>query len=91
MGTLSVADDSSIRLSDGATLTFADSSAAAWESGKTVTVFGDPEKCVLRFGSDANALTSAQQRSLRWNGRRCHLLENGTVDPSPRGLSVIVR
>ena len=66
-----------IKIGDGATLSFADSSAleSDWKSDVVVEGFREG---ALRFGTSADALTEAQVKHLLLpGGRHLHLLSNG--------------
>ena len=77
LGVLTVGEDGGgIVLGEGATLTFADSSAAEWAAGGNVVITGFVENAI-RFGTDGSALTAAQQRRLRTSEGR-HLV----LDPA---------
>ncbi|MBQ6328710.1 MAG: hypothetical protein IJI35_06815, partial [Kiritimatiellae bacterium] len=61
LGALTVgANGGGIALGDGATLSFADSSATAWTAGANVVVSGFAESAI-RFGASEVGLTSAQR------------------------------
>lgn len=85
VGTVALTENSPIAVGAGATLNFADSSAAAWTAGKTLSVT-IPTNSVgmlqgtVRFGTDAGGLTAGQVRQIRLNGRRCRLTETGELD-----------
>ena len=90
MGVLTVgAAGGGITLGAGATLTFADSSAAEWAAGGNVVITGFVENAI-RFGTDGSALTAAQQRRFRTSeGRRLILDPAGNlVYP---GLVIFIR
>ncbi len=78
LGVLTVGEDGGgITLGDGATLTFADSSAAEWTAGESVVITGFTERSV-RIGTSGSALTSAQMMRFRTSeGRRLILDPNG--------------
>ena len=66
-----------IKIGDGATLSFADSSAleSDWKADLVIEGFREG---ALRFGGSADALTEAQVTRLRLpSGRHLHLLSNG--------------
>ena len=64
---LSLVDDSELDATNGG-FTFADSSAATWSEGKTLTIKGvtfHRGKSNVRFGTDGNALTAAQLKQIK--------------------------
>lgn len=81
-----------IQVSGDATLAFADSTGADWLGPVTLTtedaVF--PEG-VLKFGSNANGLTSSQVARMRFNGKRVHLRADGSVSAVPLGIAISIR
>ena len=79
-----------IRLGEGATLSFADSSSqdTEWMTNIVVECFREG---ALRFGNSADALTERQQNFLRTSeGRKLHLLSNGYVT-AIRGFEMVIR
>ena len=60
-----------------ATVSFLDSSDQTWLGTANITC---PEGSSVRFGTSASALTAAQQRKLRLNGKRAVLSDDGTVE-----------
>ena len=79
-----------IRLGEGATLSFDDSSSqdAEWMTNIVVECFREG---ALRFGDSADALTERQQNFLRTSeGRKLHLLSNGYVT-AIRGFEMVIR
>lgn len=60
-----------------ATVSFLDSSDQTWLGTVNITC---PEGSSVRFGTSASALTAAQQRKLRLNGKRAVLSDDGTVE-----------
>ena len=79
-----------IRLGEGATLSFDDSSSqdAEWMTNIVVECFREG---ALRFGNSADALTERQQNFLRTSeGRKLHLLSNGYVT-AIRGFEMVIR
>lgn len=86
------ANGGTIKVSDGTTLAFADSTGAEWLGPVTLTTDDDvfPEG-VLKFGSDANGLTAGQVAKMRFNGKRVHLRADGAVSGKPLGLIFTVK
>ena len=106
-GTLAVADGTSnslgvltvgaagggITLGEGATLTFADSSAATWTGAATdrVVITGFAEKSI-RFGATKEGLTTAQRVRLRTSdNKRLYLDAEGYLTLSGPGTRLIIR
>ena len=102
-GTLAVADGTAndlgvltvgaagggITLGAGATLTFADSSAATWEAGERVVITGFEPK-TIRFGTTKNALTPVQLGRFRTSeGRSVSIGNDGYL--CYRGTALILR
>ena len=90
-GTLTVGDaGGTLELaSANATMTIADSSAAAWSESGTLYIRNFRDKAI-RFGTSASALTEAQQRCIRREGGgRLHLDANGYL--ARHGMAVIIR
>ena len=90
MGVLTVgAAGGGITLGAGATLTFADSSAATWEAGERVVITGFEPKAI-RFGATKNALTPVQLGRFRTSeGRSLNLGIDGYL--YYRGTALILR
>lgn len=79
-GTLTVAAKTArLVLGEGATLSFADSSAVAWPADAEIEIVGDLEKSSLRFGTSPRGLTRAQKACLRHEGREVRLDGSGYV------------
>jgi len=79
-----------IKLGEGATLTFADSSAETWAAAsRTVTVEGFAEGAI-RFGTSG---ASAPKKKLFVNetGNRLYVADNGYLTAIAPGLNIIVR
>lgn len=89
--TLTVTTEATISVADGVTLAFADSSAMAWKArNRAVVIDGDLTKSRVRFGTDANGLTAAQQRMLRTaDGQGLCLDADGYL--MPRGFLMLLR
>lgn len=87
---LVVAADSALNVA-GCDLAFADSSAVAWTNGAVVTVTGDLKHSKVRFGTDANGLTTAQLTALRYENRRVVIDAAGYIHPVPAGTIVVIR
>ena len=90
LGVLTVGENGGgITLGVGATLTFADSSAAAWTGAATekVVITGFAEKSI-RFGTTKEGLTTAQRVRLRTNDNKRLWLDAGgyltTIGPGTR-------
>lgn len=89
LGKLAVnSDNAKLELTDGSSLSFADSSSVAWSGRLAITV---PEDAVarVRFGTSSSALTAAQLSSVRMNGRYVKLDNNGYLTYC--GFVMIVR
>ena len=95
VGTVALVEDSPVAVEAGAALQFADSSAVAWEAGKTLDVT-IPTNSVgalqgtVSFGTTAGGLTADQVRQVRLNGKRCQLSETGALGPVV-GFVMVVR
>ena len=92
LGVLTVGENGGgITLGAGATLTFADSSAAEWTGTNKVTVTGFAEKSI-RIGTDADALTLEQRRRLRTgDGKRLYLDAEGYLTTIGPGTLLNIR
>ena len=92
-GPLVLAGSAVIEVAAGKTLSFASSADKEWAAGLQLNLRGafDSAKRVIRFGTDATGLTSAQQRQIRLNGEPCWIDEDGWLHPGPHALCVIVR
>ena len=75
----------------GAVFTFADSSAAAWADGMTLSITGAVERASVRFGTSSAALTGRQQRALRVNGERARLDPQGYVRCGTAGTKLTLK
>ena len=86
------ADGGTIKVNDGTTLAFADSTGAEWLGPVTLTTDDDvfPEG-VLKFGADVNGLTAGQVAKMRFNGKRVHLRADGAVSAIPKGIAISIR
>ena len=90
LGVLTVGENGGgIALGEGATLAFADSSAAEWAAGGNVVITGFVEKAI-RFGTDGSALTAAQQRRFRTSEGR-HLILDTAGNLVYPGLVIFIR
>ena len=89
LGVLTVgASGGGIMLGAGATLTFADSSAAEWTGTSRLVVTGFAEKSI-RIGTDASALTLDQRRRLRTSdGKRLYLDYDGFLTTTGNGTRI---
>ncbi len=73
----------------GATLSFADSRAAAWTAGTNVVVSGFAESAI-RFGTSEVGLTSAQRRRfVTSDGKKLYVNSDGYLTTQPRGSVLI--
>ena len=90
LGVLTVgANGGGITLGDGATLSFADSSATEWTTGANVVVSGFAEGAI-RFGTSRVGLTSAQRkRFVTSDGKRLYVNRDGHLTTQPRGTVLI--
>ena len=88
-GTLVVGSASTLAVSPGTALAFADSSAAEWSG--TLSITGAPETVSLRIGTNVRGLTASQINKVRWNGDHVALDANGFLKPHFFGLTVIIR
>ena len=91
VGVLSVTNNSFIAVGEGAVFTFADSSAAAWAPGMTLSITGDVGRTSVRFGTSSSALTAQQQRALLVNGERATLDPNGYARPGLPGTKLLFK
>ena len=91
VGVVTVTNNSSIVVADGAVFTFADSSAKAWAPGMTLSITGEVTGTSVRFGESSAALTGRQQRALRVNGERAMLDPNGYARPGLPGTKIFLR
>lgn len=91
-GALSVTASGTIKVDAGARLVFADSSGATWADDTTLTI-DLAGGTTLRFGTDANGLTSAQLRKLRpvSGGGRFSLDSSGYLQLEKAGAMLIFR
>ena len=78
-----------ITLGEGATLTFADSSAETWAATKSVVVTGFAEKSI-RFGT-ARAATPRPRRFATDGGVPLYVSKDGYLTASPDGTVIIIR
>jgi len=90
LGVLTVGEaGGSITLDAGATLSFADSSAAAWTGTKKVIVTGFAEKSI-RFGTSAQGLSASQRARFRTSDGKALILDgDGYLTRS--GLVILIR
>ena len=91
VGVVTVTNNSSIVVADGAVFTFADSSAKAWAPGMTLSITGEVTGTSVRFGESSAALTGRQQRALRVNGERAMLNPLGYVRCGVPGTKFILK
>ncbi|MEI6052466.1 MAG: hypothetical protein WCQ44_07180 [Opitutaceae bacterium] len=92
IGTLVVTDNATIALASGVhTLAFANSAAAVWTAGKTITITGWTGSILqsgtsgkIMVGTDANGLTPSQLAQVNFSGfgNGAVLLSNGELVPS---------
>jgi hypothetical protein len=79
-----------IKLGEGATLTFADSSAETWDAAeRTVTVEGFAEGAI-RFGT-SGASVPKKKLFVNETGNRLYVTDDGYITAIAPGLSIIVR
>ena len=92
LGALTVgANGGGIALGDGATLSFADSSATAWTAGANVVVSGFAESAI-RFGASEVGLTSAQRRRfVTPDGKRLYVSSDGYLTTQRRAFGLILK
>lgn len=92
-GALAVAGSGGIEVAAGKTLAFGDSSSVAWTAGAALSIIGEfgDNASVVRFGTDANGLTSAQLKQIRINGESCELDANGWLHPVALAFVISVR
>lgn len=92
MGKIKLCENGSIIVEDGATLTFPDQSAVAWEPGKildfTIPVADGAFGATVQFAS-ASALTPAQRNQIRVNGK--HVTLDGSGRFAPLGMIVVIK
>ena len=91
LGVLTVGENGGgINLGEGATLTFADSSAATWAGTNKVVVTGFAEKSI-RFGTAKGGLADTQRRRLRTSDdKQLHIDSEGYLTRNI-GLAIIIR
>ena len=89
-GTLTLGADSTLALGGGA-LAFADSSAAAWTNGCTLTLTGTLGAETVRVGTNDTALTATQLAAFLYNGHRMRLRPDGYLAEALRGTLLRVR
>ena len=87
VGALSVISNSTLAVSAGAELSFANSSALDWGSS-LLTITGASEARTLRFGTDGNGLTRSQVRQIRWDGFHVKLDSSGYLAPHIDGTAI---
>ena len=88
-GPLAITDrGGAIRLGEGATLSFADSSAETWARGVRVTVYGFSEGAI-RFGSGGGASTPRRNMFMLPDGTRLGVNDEGYLVPI--GMRLLVR
>lgn len=85
-GSLVLTGDAAVKVSEGHTLAFGDSSAVSWSEGVTLEVSGR-----VRFGTSSAALTRRQLRQISINGNRVHLDADGWLEEGGVGLQIIFR
>lgn len=91
LGVLTVGEaGGGITLGEGATLSFADSSAATWTGTEKVVITGFAEKSI-RFGTSAQALTGVQLNRLRTSeGKRLYMDDDGYLTRES-GMAIFIR
>ena len=78
-------------IGDGATLSFADSSATAWTAGANVVVSGFAESAI-RFGASEVGLTCAQRRRFDTpDGKRLYVSSDGYLTTQRRAFGLILK
>ena len=92
-GALILAGNSTVEVAAEKALSFGSSANKEWASGARLNLTGvfDSSNNVVRFGTDATGLTTAQQKMIRINGERCRLDENGWLHPYASGLIISFR
>ena len=91
LGVLTVGEDGGgITLGEGATLTFADSSAATWTGTNKVVVTGFAEK-LIRFGTTKDGLTTEQRRRLRTGDGKRLFIDNAGYLTRNTGTCLVLR
>ena len=91
VGVLHVEGDGRIKVGADATLAFADSSSAAWNSSGHILIEGDLANGAVRVGTSSSALTSLQLSRLRYDGKRVKIDENGYLREDANGFKVIIK
>lgn len=90
LGPLSVGENGGgIRLGEGAKLTFADSSAAAWPNNAHVTVVGFA-KGAIKFG-DSDAAVPRKRMFYKEDGTRLYIASDGSLTDVPPGIMAIIK
>ena len=89
-GPIALMTNSTIKLSVGSKILVKDSSAETWADGARLTITGDPATSAISFG-DADGLTAAQLKQIRWNGKRVEFDEDGCLRQYTPGAAIIIR
>ena len=92
LGSLVVGENGGgIALGEGATLSFADSSAETWDSGPKVVVSGFAEGAI-RFGESDSCLAVEQgKRFVTDDGARLHVSASGYLTAQPQAFVLMLR
>ena len=90
-GRLIVNGDGMIKVADGASLSFADSSTASWLASGKVQIDADLTADTLRFGTSSTALTSQQLKCMRHGDFRVKLDAAGYLRDRIDGTRIILR
>ncbi len=94
--TLILSGDAALEVANGASITFADSSAMAWTEGATLTFSGDMVRKSVRIGTDASGLTAVQLAQIQFrkaNGRTAAMSidSQGYLIPPSEGFYLRIR
>ena len=90
-GRLIVNGDGMIKVADGASLSFADSSTASWLASGKVQIDADLTADTLRFGTSSTALTSQQLKCMRHGDFRVKLDAAGYLRDRIDSTHIIIR
>ncbi len=75
-GTFALTGDATLDITEGGSLSFADSSAISWTADKTLEIVGKIDFRSLRFGTDENGLTEEQLGAIVYNGKKNRVFLN---------------
>ncbi len=92
-GALVVTGNAAVEIGAGKTLSFTASAEKEWAADARLDIAGafDRSNQVIRVGTDATGLTTAQLRAIRINDMRCMIDENGWLHPYKGGFAISIR